>query len=143
MKAWAVMGSQGIVGVIKDVSKHFSTVIPLINPSFSVSGRIVGSGYFGPVIWNNNDHQYAFLTDIPRYAEITMGDTIITDSRSLIYPMGITIGYIDSYELQEDQNFFSIKIRIATDFASIHHVYIVQDKMKLEIKDLQNQQESE
>ena len=134
-----VMGSNGIVGVVNDVSQHFATVIPLINPSFSVSGRIKSSGYFGPVVWNNKDHQYAFLTDIPRYASITKGDTIITDSRSLIYPEGITIGYIESSELQEDQNFFSVKIKVATDFASIHHVYIIQDKMKLEIEQLQNQ----
>ncbi|WP_417593060.1 rod shape-determining protein MreC [Owenweeksia hongkongensis] len=140
-KGMGVIGSKGIVGVIKDVSKHFSTVIPLINPSFSVSGRIKNSGYFGPVLWNNNDYQYAYLTDIPRYAKITKGDTIVTDSRSLLFPMGLTIGYIDSYNLQEDQNFFAVKINLATDFASIHHVYVIEDKMKLEVQNLQSQQD--
>lgn len=138
-----VIGSNGIVGVVNDVSQHFSTVIPLINPSFSVSGRIKRSGYFGPVLWNNNDHQYAYLTDIPRYANINVGDTIVTDSRSLIYPQGINIGYIESYELQEDQNFYSLKLKTATDFASIHHVYVIQDKMKFEIQNLQTQQNAE
>ncbi len=140
-KGMGVIGSKGIVGVIKDVSKHFSTVIPLINPSFSVSGRIKNSGYFGPVLWNNNDYQYAYLTDIPRYAKINKGDTIVTDSRSLLFPMGLTIGYIDSYNLQEDQNFFAVKINLATDFASIHHVYVIEDKMKLEVQNLQSQQD--
>lgn len=140
-KGMGVIGSLGIVGVVKDVSKHFSTVIPLINPSFSVSGRIKNSGYFGPVLWTNNDYQYAYLTDIPRYAKITKGDTIVTDSRSLLFPMGLTIGYIDSYNLQEDQNFFAVKIKLATDFASIHHVYVIEDKMKLEVQNLQSQQD--
>jgi len=142
-KGMGVISSNGIVGVVKDVSKHFSTVIPMINPSFSVSGRIQSSGYFGPVLWNNRSHQYGYLTDIPRYARVNKGDTIITDARSIIYPMGITIGYIDSYQLQEDQNFFSIKIELATDFASIHHVYVIKDKMKLEVQTLQQQQETE
>jgi len=142
-KGMGVMGSQGIVGVIKDVSNHFSTVIPLINPSFSVSGRIKSSGYFGPVLWNNNDYQYAYLTDIPRYAKINKGDTIITDSRSLLFPMGLTIGYIESYKLQEDQNFYAVKIKLATDFSSIHHVYVIEDKMKLEVQNLQNLQDQE
>lgn len=142
-KGMGVIGSNGVVGVIKDVGNHFSTVIPIINPSFSVSGRIKNSGYFGPVLWNNNDYQYAYLTDIPRYAKINKGDTIVTDSRSLLFPMGLNIGYIESYNLQEDQNFFSVKIKIATDFSSVHHVYVIKDKMKLEIENLQSLQDSE
>lgn len=142
-KGMGVIGSEGIVGVVKDASSHFSTIIPLINPSFSVSGRIKNSGYFGPVLWNNSDYQYAYLTDIPRYASITKGDTIVTDSRSLLFPMGLTIGYIESYDLQEDQNFFAVKIKLATDFASIHHVYVIEDKMKLEVQNLQSQQDQE
>lgn len=135
-----VIGSNGIVGIVKDVSPHFSTVIPIINPSFSVSGRIRNSGFFGPVQWKNSDYRYAYLTDIPRYAKVKAGDTVITDARSLIFPAGIVIGYIESYELQEDQNFFQVKLKLATDYASLEHVYIVEDKMKLEVEQLQNQQ---
>ena len=57
--------------------------------------------------------------------------------------MGLTIGYVDSYDLQEDQNFFAVKIELAADFASIHHVYVIEDKMKLELKTLQSQQDTE
>lgn len=134
-----VIGSEGIVGVINDVSPHFSTVIPLINPSFSVSGKFTESGFFGPVRWNNPDYRYAYLVDIPRYALIEEGDTVVTDERSMIFPEGIKIGYVESYELQEDQNFFSVKLRLATDFSSTNYVYIVEDNLKEELTELQQE----
>ena len=132
-----VIGSDGIVGVIHNVSAHFSTVIPLINPSFSVSGKFITSGFFGPVQWNNRDYRYAYLVDIPRYARIEEGDTIVTDERSMIFPEGIMIGFVESYELQEDQNFFSVKLKLATDFSSTNHVYIIEDKLREELENLQ------
>lgn len=134
-----VIGSDGIVGVINNVSQHFSTVIPLINPSFSVSGKFTESGFFGPVRWNNADYRYAYLIDIPRYALIEEGDTVVTDERSMIFPEGIRIGYVESYELQEDQNFFSVKLRLATDFSSTNYVYIVEDQLKEELTELQEE----
>ncbi|MDZ7847365.1 MAG: rod shape-determining protein MreC [Owenweeksia sp.] len=132
-----VIGSKGIVGVTQDVSPHFSTVIPLINPFFSVSGMIKGTGFFGPVKWSTPDYRYAYLTDIARYANFLPGDTVLTDARSQVFPGGIPIGYIESHKLQEDQNFFKIKLRLATDFASVNHVYIITDKMKKELQELQ------
>lgn len=138
-----VIGSDGIVGVVNNVSNHFSTVIPLINPSFSVSGKFMESGFFGPVRWNNQDYRYAYLMDIPRYALIEEGDTVVTDERSMIFPEGITIGYVESYELQEDQNFFSVKLRLATDFSSTNYVYIIDDKLRSELQTLQEEASAE
>ena len=138
-----LIGSEGIVGVVNNVSKHFSSVIPLINPSFSVSGKFVNSGFFGPVQWNNYDYRYAYLVDIPRYADISEGDTVVTDARSLIFPEGIHIGYVESYQLQEDQNFFSVKLRLATDFASTNYVYVIEDKLKQELQELEEENTGE
>jgi rod shape-determining protein MreC len=138
-----VIGSEGIVGVVNNVSNHFSTVIPLINPSFSVSGKFMNSGFFGPVQWKNTDYRYAYLVDIPRYADIEEGDTVVTDARSLIFPEGIHIGYVESYELQQDQNFFSVRLRLATDFASTNYVYIIEDKLREELEELEAENSTE
>ncbi len=132
-----VSSSEGVVGIVNDVSRHFATVIPLINPGFSVSGKIKGTGFFGPVKWNTNDYRYASLTDIPRYASFEPGDTIITDARSQVFPAGIAIGYVESAEMQDDQNFYEVRIRLAVDFASLNHIYIITDKMKKEARRLQ------
>ncbi len=134
-----VVGIEGVVGVINNVSSHFSTVIPLINPSFSVSGKLHNSGFFGPVQWNNQNYRYAYLIDIPRYAEINVGDTVVTDERSMIFPAGLNIGFVESFELQEDQNFFSVKLQLATDFSSTNYVYIIEDQLKKELIELEQE----
>lgn len=134
-----VIGSDGIVGVINNVSAHFATVIPVINSSFSVSGKFLNSGFFGPVQWNDQNYRYAYLTDIPRYAQINIGDTIATDERSMIFPAGVTIGFVESFELQEDQNFYSVRLLLATDFSSTNHVYIIEDELKEELIELEQE----
>ena len=132
-----VIGSAGIVGVVNNVSAHFCTVIPLINPAFSVSGKFVNTGFFGPVQWKNLNYRYAYLTDIPRYAQIEIGDTIVTDQRSMIFPEGLNIGYVESFDLQQDQNFFSVQLKLATDFSSTNYVYIIEDLLRNEIQTLE------
>lgn len=133
-----VVGSDGIVGIVNEVSQHFATVIPLINPSFRASGKLGETGYFGPVQWSTNDHRYAYLTDIPHYANVNPGDSVFTDSRSQIFPEGVPIGTVEDYNLQDDQNFYRIKLRLATNFAALHYVYVVEDLLQDELEQLEN-----
>ncbi|MGB0178348.1 MAG: rod shape-determining protein MreC, partial [Owenweeksia sp.] len=53
-----VIGPGGAVGIVQNVSDHFSTVIPLINPGISVSGKFKEQKFFGPVNWKNNDYRF-------------------------------------------------------------------------------------
>ncbi|HAD97337.1 MAG TPA: rod shape-determining protein MreC, partial [Cryomorphaceae bacterium] len=133
-----VIGPRGAVGIVQNVSEHFCTVIPLINPGISVSGKFKDKGFFGPVNWKLNDYRYITLSDIPRHAQVHKNDTIITDARSLTFPAGILIGTVDTTSLQEDQNFYSVEIKLSTDFSSLEQVYIIQDKMKLERQQLED-----
>ena len=132
-----IIGGDGVVGVVKDVSEHFCTAVPLINTSFRVSGRLKSNMNFGPVEWKGSDYRYTYLGDIPRHVEITIGDTVVTDSRSQVFPQGILIGTVESFDLQEDQNFNELKLKVSTDFSSLDHVYIIKDMMKLELQELE------
>ncbi len=132
-----VISPQGAVGIVKNVSDHFSTVIPLINPGISVSGKFEKQRFFGPVSWKKQDYRYITLSDIPRHAKVNRNDTVVTDSRSLTFPAGILIGTVDTLRLQEDQNFYEVRLRLSTDFSSLEQVYIIKDKMKLERQQLE------
>ena len=39
----AVISDEGVVGIIRNVNKHFSTVLPILNTEFSISARIKNS----------------------------------------------------------------------------------------------------
>ncbi len=132
-----VIGPKGVVGEVKEVSEHFATVIPLINPTLAISGRLKHTGFFGPVKWEGADYRMATVSDIPRYAQVSHGDSIVTDGRSLIFPAGIPIGTVTEYSIQDDKNFYTLLIELSTDFSSVDHVYVVLDKFKTEILNLQ------
>ena len=136
-----VIGSHGAVGKVYNVSKNFCTVIPIINSNYSViSGAFAkDEGQFGPIEWKGRNYRFATLLDIPKQTPIKAGDSISTYKNSQIYPPGIPIGVVESFQLQSDQTFYSVKIKLNTDFSTLKHVYIVKDNFRLELENLENQ----
>jgi len=134
-----VAGPKGAVGIVRNVSRNFATVLPIINPAIALSGKFKNNDYFGPVTWDGTDYRTAYVGDIPRYAQINKGDTLVTDSRSLVFPEGILIGTVVGQEKQDDQNFLRITIKLSTDFSKLENLYIIKDKLKAEIDSLQPQ----
>ncbi len=84
----AVIGSEGIIGIVKSVSENYSSVLSVLNRDFMVSARIKSNGYFGPMSWNGDNTEYATLVDIPHHVKITPGDTVITSGFGGIFPGG-------------------------------------------------------
>lgn len=140
-----VLCTNGAVGKVYNVSENFSTVIPIINSSFSVISGCFSKdeGQFGPIEWKGRNYQFATLFDIPKQTPIKIGDSITTYRNSQIYPPGIPIGVVESYKLQADQNFFSVKLKLNTDFSTLRHVYIVKDNMRFELENLENQNDQQ
>lgn len=133
-----VMGANGVVGVVREVSPRFASVIPIINPNLTISGKLKQSGYFGSLQWDPAlGHQIVVLRDIPRYAVIDSGSSVITDSRSLIFPEGIPVGTVQSKKLQKDQNFYEVRVAMEMDFAKLEHVFVIKDKFAREIDSIQ------
>lgn len=136
-KGMGVINAEGALGIIKDVSKNFSTVIPIIHTNLSTTGRIKGSNYFGSIKWKGLDHQTVELTAIQKQAVIHIGDTVTTDVRSKAFPTGIPIGIIESSEIEPTSQLYAIEVRLLIDFTSIDHVYVIKDLMKEELQKLE------
>ena len=93
----AVMSSDGIVGIVTDVSENFASVMSLLHKDVRVNCQLKKDGSYGPLIWDGKDYRYCLLTDIPTHAKIKAGDTVITSELSGIFPEGIMVGTIESY----------------------------------------------
>jgi len=133
-----VINSQGIVGIIKDVSSNFSIVIPAININAHISAKIKKTGYFGTLSWDGTDYRYTQLNEIPFHIKIAKGDTLVTSGYSSIFPEGIMVGIISDFNLNKGNNFYSIKVKLSTDFMNLNHVYIISNLYKDEQKKLEN-----
>ena len=123
-----VIGGDGLVGVVKDVSEHFSTVIPIINQKFVASAELERTGNFGLLKWDGSDYQYANLIDVPRHVEVLAGDTIVTRGASAIFPIGIPI---------EGSNFHEITVMLSVDFNKLRYVDVIENLLKEEQRELE------
>src|ERR1700741_1453808 len=87
-KDYAIVNSEGIVGVVKDVSPNFSTAISILHKDQKVICKVKKDGSYGPLSWDGADYRYATLTDIPTHVKLVPGDTIVTSALSDIFPEG-------------------------------------------------------
>jgi rod shape-determining protein MreC len=128
----AVVSTSGVVGVVINVSKNFSSVMSLLHKDTKVSAMIKKDGSFGPLAWEGDDYRYGTLTDIPNHVQLKAGDTIITSPHGSTYPPNILIGTIESYEIKSGEPFFTIRVKLSTQFKKLSYVYIVSNTMKME-----------
>jgi len=132
----AVISSQGIVGIVKNVSPHYSTVISLLHSGLKISSRIKSNGYFGSCVWSGKSPQIAYLKDIPSHASIELNDTIETSSYSSIFPQGIAIGYVVKLG-NTGESFKNIELNYATNFENLSYVYVISNILKEELDSLE------
>ncbi len=138
----AVINGFGVLGIVADVSDHFASVIPIIHGSSRLPGRFQKSNFFGSVSWPATaSFREALLSDIPRQAEIAVGDTIVTDTRSSLYPSGIPIGVVDTFYIEPQDQFYEVKLNLSVDFAQLQKVYVVVNLLKSEQLELESNQE--
>lgn len=134
-----VIDQNGVVGVVSSVSDNYSIVIPILNPKFRLSAKLKKNNYFGSLVWDGKDPQYAVLEELPRHANFEAGDTIVTSGYSEVFPDGIIVGTVDSHTKQRDDNFYAVKIFLAVDFSRLGDVLVIKDKNQLEQRALEAQ----
>lgn len=131
-KDYAIVNSEGIVGVIKDVSANFSTAISILHKDQKVICKVKKDGSYGPLSWDGTDYRYATLTDIPTHIKLVPGDTITTSALSDIFPEGVMVGVMESFERKQGDAFYTLKVRLSCDFKKLNHVYVVKNNYKAE-----------
>lgn len=134
----AVISSEGIVGMVMETSKNFSTVQPLINRNSKVGAKIRGNDYFGILFWDGRNPEIVQLSEIPVHVEIQVGDTIVTSGYSSIYPKDLPIGVIKEFQKGQG-NFYTIDVRLFVNFRTINHVMVINNFLQKEQKELERE----
>ena len=132
-----VISNSGIIGKVKYVSDNFSTIISLLNTSFFVSSLIKESGTLSSVNWEGKDPSKLKLLYVPKHLDIVEGSDVVSSSFDSIYPKGILIGKIISVNREVNSNFYDIDISSSQNFYSISKVYVINNFMYEEKKNLE------
>lgn len=127
-----VVSDKGVVGIVSVVNDHFSVVLSILNPKFRLSCKIQRSQYFGSMIWKGRNIQYGSLEELPRHAVFKKGDIIVTSGYSAIFPPGILVGRIWNEKKNLDNNFYSLDVKLATNFATLKNVRIISNYRQAE-----------
>tara|TARA_B100000530_G_scaffold75312_1_gene44736 strand:- start:690 stop:1328 length:639 start_codon:yes stop_codon:yes gene_type:complete len=131
-----VISSLGVVGIIDKISPNYSRFISILNTNFLLNAKFKKSNYFGVLSWNGININKVQLKDVPKQANVSIGDTIVTGGNSLIFPKGILIGYVDSFKLDNSENYLELEINLATDMTNIENLYILKNNNIKEINSL-------
>ena len=138
-KDMGVISSRGIVGIIKDITNNYSSIVSLLNTDLKINAIVKKSSTIGSISWNGLDPRIVQLNDIPLSSSIKVGDTIVTGGMSFYFPRGILIGKIEDYDNSSLEGYYSIDVSIFNDFSSLSNLYVLERTDNDEIKSLLNE----
>lgn len=134
-----VIDQNGVVGIVNVVSEHYSRIISLLNPHFRLSCKIKGDESFGSLVWDGKDPRYAVLEELPRHTVYHKGDTIVTSGYSAVFPAGLPVGIVAGSNCSGNDNFFSLRVFLLSDFTKLNNVQIVRSNNAPELEKLEEE----
>lgn len=133
-----VIAPQGVAGIVINTTKNYSLVQSVLSTkNIKVSASLKASDYFGTLTWNGDDSRIMHLSDIPKYVPIKVGDTVVTDGKSTIFPRGIMIGRVAGYEVDSKTGYWDISVELSQKMGQIQKVFVVKNLKKNELQEIQ------
>ena len=132
-----VVSSDGFVGTVVNTSENFAVVMSLFNRQSNVSARLKKTGELGKVQWNGESVDYVTMVNVPKSVQVAKGDTVVTSGYSLTFPYGIVIGTVLSIVDEKTSNFYTLKIKPATNFHNVQYVNVIENLQSAEQKKLE------
>lgn len=131
-----VVAHNGVVGVVNVSGPHTSRVISVLNEAQFISVKIKDTPFVGTLSWHGLDPKTAYVQELPRHARYHIGDTIVTTGFSTAFPAGIPVGTVQAQVRGDDDNYFTLKVRLAPDFGNLRAVRVVSDIYRAELDTL-------
>lgn len=129
---------KGVVGFVVDVSPSFSIIRSLLNKETFISVVIKKNGAFGSLVWGDGNFNLrkAYVKEIPNHYKINLRDTIVTSGAGG-FPKGILVGRVSKTQISTGDNFMTLEIDLFNDLATLQYVYIIKDRLAIELKALE------
>jgi rod shape-determining protein MreC len=133
-----VVGPEGLVGRVKNVSKHYSTVVSMLHSGMNVAARIHPGNIDASVIWDGFDPTEGKVLHVVRHHKIQKGDSIVTSEYNAVFPANVLIGTIKEFTLGDGSSDYNITIEYSTDFTALSYVYLIKNNLRIERDSLEN-----
>ena len=133
-----LIGTKGVIGIIDNVSAHFSAVKPLINPTFGLKVIHKKSNTWGDFKWlpSKNNYRTAFIENVPIYTSVNQNDIFITTGSDGVFPFGVKVGKVIEVSENIELQTLSILIELEEDYSNSNIGFVVKNLNSDEIKNL-------
>ena len=136
-KDMGVVSTDGIVGIVTDVSPHYASVMSLLHSYSTISVRFKNDEeQLATLRWENANYHYGYVDGIPTHLRPQPGDTIVTSSYSYIFPENLMAGTVVELIKSPSGTLNKAKIKYATNFGSLKNVYVIQHTNQAELDSL-------
>jgi len=142
-KRMGIITKKGVVGITAACSDNFCKSLSVINRLSQISGKILGKDYTGSVTWQKRDPRFLTMNAVPKYANVALGDTIVTSGYSTMFPPNIPIGIVSNFKEIRGQNEFEIEVAVLEDLAKIKDAYAIEYQLSKEKASLLKEAEDE
>lgn len=135
-KNMAVISGTGIVGRIVHVSAHFASALSVLSVKQKVSAKLK-TGEIGYITWDGVHPDVMAMEDVPQQIKVKRGDSVFTTSYSF-FPTDILIGTVYKTSSIKKNNQQILYLHPSTNFRNLQYVYVVENKMMAERKQLED-----
>ncbi|MDY3537322.1 rod shape-determining protein MreC [Riemerella anatipestifer] len=134
-----VIASNGVAGIVINSMNNYSIVQSVLSVNkMRVNAALKNTGYFGTLTWRGDDSRVMHLSDIPKYVPIKVGDTVVTDGKSDVFPAGVSIGTIAGFQVDTKTGFWDISVELGQDMGNVKKVFVVKNLQKVELQQVQD-----
>ncbi|WP_127128666.1 rod shape-determining protein MreC [Pseudoflavitalea rhizosphaerae] len=136
-KDMGVVSPDGVLGVVVNTGDNYSVVMSLLHLQSRISGRVKKSGETGQVYWDGKSPSTIFISNLPKSVPIQKGDSIVTSQYGTYFPQGVLIGTVMEIINDKSSNFYTLKLKPATNFGSVEHALVIENLQADEQKKLE------
>ena len=134
-----VIAPNGIAGIVVNTTNNYALVQSVLSVNkIRINAALKNTGFFGTLTWKGDNSRTMHLADIPKYVPLKVGDTVLTDGKSSIFPQGIIIGRIAGYEVDSKTGYWDISVELNQKMGNLQKVFVVRNLKKLELKQIQD-----
>lgn len=134
-----VITPKGIAGIVINTTANYALVQSILSRhKIRINASLKKNGYFGTLTWNGKDSRIMHLSDIPKYVPLSIGDTIVTDGKSSLFPKGIMIGRVAGFDVDPKTGFWDISVELSQHMGNMQTAYVVKNLRKVEVQQIQD-----
>ncbi len=124
-----VITNEGVVGYVVEAGNDWSKVVTMLESSYAVGAYVERSGELGVV---EGDYELAreglcVMKYLKADSDIQVGDRILTSGFGSVYPRGLTVGYVEKIETDNNNRSIIAYIRPAASVDDLSRVMVITD----------------